>query len=46
MKIKVRVSALVHPTEIEENVRKAITNLFPVELKLRDFGTQIGRAHV
>ncbi len=39
MKIKVRVSALVHPTEIEENVRKAITNLFPVELQIRDFGT-------
>ncbi|MCZ7399632.1 MAG: hypothetical protein O8C62_08140 [Candidatus Methanoperedens sp.] len=39
MIITVRVSALVYPTEIEEKVRKAITNLFPVELKLRDFGT-------
>ncbi len=39
MKIKVRVSTLVHPTEIEEKVRKAVTNLFPVELQLRDFGT-------
>ncbi len=39
MKVIVRVSGLVHPTEIEEKVRKAITNLFPVELQLRDFGT-------
>jgi predicted RNA binding protein with dsRBD fold (UPF0201 family) len=39
MKITVRVSALMHPTEIEEKVRKAITNLFPVELQIRDFGT-------
>ncbi len=39
MKIKVRVSALVYPTEIEEKVREAVTNLFPVELQIRDFGT-------
>ncbi len=39
MKISVRVSALVYPTEIEDKVRKAITNLFPVELQIRDFGT-------
>ncbi len=36
--MKVRVSALVHPTEVEDKVRKAITNLFPVELQIRDFG--------
>ena len=35
----VRVTALVYPTEIEENVRTAITNVFPVELILRNFGT-------
>jgi len=34
----VRVSALVYPTEIEENVRTAVTNLFPVELIIRNFG--------
>ncbi|VVB96355.1 RNA binding protein [uncultured archaeon] len=39
MNVIVRVSALVHPTEVEEKVSKAITNLFPVELRLRDFGT-------
>lgn len=39
MKVTVRVTALVYPTEIEEKVRKAITNLFPVELHLRDLGT-------
>lgn len=39
MNVVVRISALVHPTEIEEKVRRAITNLFPVELQLRDFGT-------
>lgn len=35
----VRVSALVYPTEIEENVRTAVTNVFPVELNIRNFGT-------
>ena len=35
----VRVSALVYPTEIEENVRTAVTNVFPVELTIRNFGT-------
>jgi predicted RNA binding protein with dsRBD fold (UPF0201 family) len=35
----VRVSALVYPTEIEENVRTAITNVFPVDLIIRNFGT-------
>ena len=39
MNIKVRVSALVHPTEIEEKVREAITNLFSLPLHIRDFGT-------
>jgi predicted RNA binding protein with dsRBD fold (UPF0201 family) len=38
MNIKVRVSALVYPTEIEEKVRIAILNIFPVELALRNFG--------
>lgn len=38
MNITVRVSALVYPTEIEEKVRITITNLFPVELALRNFG--------
>lgn len=38
MNIMVRVSALVYPTEIEEKVRIALTNLFPVEFILRDFG--------
>jgi predicted RNA binding protein with dsRBD fold (UPF0201 family) len=38
MKVKVAVSALVYPTEIEENVKKAITNLFPVELHTEEFG--------
>ncbi len=39
MNVIVRVSAPVHPTEIEDKVRKAITNLLPVELQIRDFGT-------
>ncbi len=34
----VKVSALVYPTEIEENVRTAVTNVFPVELTIRNFG--------
>ncbi len=38
MNVSVRVSALLHPTEIEEKVRTAITNMFPVEVKLEDFG--------
>jgi predicted RNA binding protein with dsRBD fold (UPF0201 family) len=38
MNIIVRVSAPVYPTEIEEKVRIAITNLFPVELSIRNFG--------
>ncbi len=38
MKITVRVSALVYPTEIEEKVKKAVQNLFPVELAISDFG--------
>jgi predicted RNA binding protein with dsRBD fold (UPF0201 family) len=39
MNVIVRVSAPVYPTEIEEKVRESITNLFPVELQIRDFGT-------
>ena len=35
----VRVSALVYPTEIEENVRTAVRNVFPVDLNIRNFGT-------
>lgn len=38
MNITVRVSAPVYPTEIEEKVRIAITNIFPVELVLKNFG--------
>lgn len=34
----VTISALVYPTEIEESVRTAITNIFPVDLNLRNFG--------
>ncbi len=39
MKITVKVSALAYPTEIEEKVKTAITNLFPIELAIREFGT-------
>ena len=38
MNVSVRVSALLHPTEIEEKVRTAITNMLPVEVELQDFG--------
>lgn len=38
MKVVVRVSALVYPTEIQEKVRAAIRNLFAIELHLEDFG--------
>ena len=38
MNITARVFALVYPTEIEEKVRIAITNIFPIELALRNFG--------
>jgi predicted RNA binding protein with dsRBD fold (UPF0201 family) len=38
MKVMVKVSALVYPTELEGKVTKAVTNLFPVELHLEDFG--------
>ncbi|KCZ72663.1 hypothetical protein ANME2D_01094 [Candidatus Methanoperedens nitroreducens] len=38
MNITVRISALIYPTEVEERVRTAITNLFPIELHLQDFG--------
>lgn len=36
--MKVKVSALVYPTEIQEKVKKAITNFFPVPLQLQDYG--------
>lgn len=39
MNITVKVFALVYPTEIEEKVKTAINNLFPVELAIREFGT-------
>ena len=38
MNITVTVSALVYPSEIEEKVRIAITNIFPIEIALRNFG--------
>ena len=39
MNVIVRISALVYPTEIEEKVSTAITNLFPVIIQKQDFGT-------
>jgi len=38
MKVLVKISALVHPTEIEEKVKTAITSLFPIELAVQEFG--------
>ena len=38
MNVIVRVSTAVNPTENEEKVRTAITNIFPVELHIEDFG--------
>lgn len=38
MKVTVKVSALLNHTEIEEKVKTAITNLFPVELAIRESG--------
>lgn len=38
MNVSVKVSALVHPTETQEKVEKAVKNLFPVELHLEDYG--------
>jgi len=38
MNVTVKVFAQVNPTEIQEKVEKAISNFFPVELKLQEFG--------
>ena len=38
MNVIVRVFTAVNPTENEEKVRTAITNIFPVELHIEDFG--------
>lgn len=38
MKVIVKVSALAYPTEIEGKIKTAITNLFPVELAIRESG--------
>ncbi len=38
MNVSVKVSALVHSTETQEKVEKAVKNLFPVELHLEDYG--------
>ncbi len=38
MNVTVRISALVYPTEIEEKVKAAIINAFPIQLCLQDFG--------
>lgn len=38
MKVMVKVSSLVYPTEMQEKVIKAVTNLFPIELHLGEFG--------
>ncbi|HEX7628669.1 MAG TPA: RNA-binding domain-containing protein [Candidatus Methanoperedens sp.] len=34
--ISVKISAIVNPTEMQEKVEKAISNFFPVGLKLQD----------
>lgn len=34
----VKVSALVYPTELEEKVKTTITNLFPIELQVEEYG--------
>ncbi len=34
--ISVKISAIVNPTELQEKVENAISNFFPVELKLQD----------
>jgi len=34
--ISVKISAIVNPTEMQEKVEKAISNFFPVDLKLQD----------
>lgn len=38
MNVKVTVTALVNPTELEEKVRAAVTNIFPVHPEVKDFG--------
>ncbi len=38
MNVTVKVSALVYPTEIQEKVKTAITNMVPVGLNFQDFG--------
>lgn len=38
MNVTVKVSAAVYPTELQEKVKTAITNVVPVELSLQDFG--------
>ena len=38
MKVIVRVSALLNPTEVREKVEKAISNFIPVTLDIEDFG--------
>lgn len=38
MKVKVAVSALVYPTELQEKVKTAITNIFPIELHTEEYG--------
>lgn len=38
MKVMVKISALVYPTELLEKVKTAITNLFPIELRTEEYG--------
>lgn len=38
MKVKLTVTSLVNPTEIKEKVETAVTNIFPIQLELQDFG--------
>ena len=40
MNVSVKISAPVNPTEMQEKVEKAISNFFPVELKLQDLKYQ------
>ncbi|CAG0979975.1 hypothetical protein METP3_02023 [Methanosarcinales archaeon] len=36
MNVSVKISAPVNPTEMQEKIEKAISNFFPVKLKLQD----------
>ena len=40
MNVSVKILAALNPTEIQDKVEKAISNFFPVELKLQEIETQ------